>query len=111
MKTLVFALVAFASLAASAQDTTGCEISADKKYATCLVDALGEGANESRYVTFKIRGDSAPVAPGTGCYSEAGAEVACPNGKVPQWLKDLNTAFDKAGFSAPVDEQLTNRGG
>lgn len=101
MKSVIMALVAMASISASAQDTTGCKISANGKYATCKVLG-GESGDQVQYVTFKIRAASAPVAPGTGCYGEAGNEVACPAVYgVPQWLKDLNQAFLDAGFTAP----------
>ena len=111
MKSVIFALVAFATISASAQDTTGCKISANGKYATCKVLG-GESGDQVQYVTFKIRGASTPVAPGTGCYAgEGGHEVACPEGKVPQWLKDLNQAFLDAGFTAPEDNYEISPGG
>lgn len=107
MKLVIMALVAFAAIGASAQDTTGCKISKDGKYATCLVTNLGEAGNQSAYVTFKIRGASAPVAPGTGCYGEAGNDIACPTSYgVPQWFKDLDKVLEDAGLSAPVDDEI-----
>ncbi len=106
------ALVAMASISASAQDTTGCKISANGKYATCKVLG-GETGDQVQYVTFKIRGPSAPVAPGTGCFAgEAGQEVACPTSYgVPKWLRDLNQAFLDAGFTVPDNSNDGSIGG
>ena len=105
------ALVAFAAIGASAQDTTGCKISKDGKYATCKVLG-GESGEQVSYVTFKIRGASAPVQQVEQCPIGEGSYGPCPTSYgVPQWLKDINQAFLDAGFTAPVDNNLYTGGG
>jgi hypothetical protein len=101
MKLVIMAFVAFAAIGASAQDTTGCKISANGKYATCKVLG-GESGDQVQYVTFKIRGASAPVQEQEQCSIGEAGYGPCPTVYgVPQWLKDLNQAFADAGFSAP----------
>ena len=101
MKSLLFAIVATVSVAASAQDITGCKVSANGKYATCRVLG-GESGDQVQYVTFKIRPASAPVAETEMCASGEAGYGPCPqSAHVPQWLKDLNDAFSNAGFSTP----------
>lgn len=111
MKSIIFALVATASIAASAQDTTGCKISADGKYATCLVVVPNEGEGQLQQVTFKIRGASAPINSDLGCPVGEAGYAPCKEGKVPKWLKDLNQAFTDAGFTAPEDNYEISPGG
>lgn len=106
MKSIIFGLVALASVAASAQDTTGCRISADGKYATCLVVVPNEGSGELKQITFKIRGASAPVNADLGCPVGEASYGPCTEGKVPNWLKDLNNFFKKHGLTAPVDREI-----
>ena len=102
MKLVIMALVAFAAIGASAQDTTGCKISKDGKYATCKVLG-GESGEQVSYVTFKIRGASAPVQEQEQCAIGEASYGPCPTSYgVPQWLKDLNQAFADAGFTAPT---------
>ncbi len=101
MKSLIFALIATVAVSASAQDITGCKISANKKYATCKVLG-GESGDQVQYVTFKIRPASAPVNQPEVCpVGEAGYGPCPTHYGVPQWLQDLNQAFLDAGFSAP----------
>ncbi len=101
MKSLIFALIASVAVSASAQDITGCKISANKKYATCKVLG-GESGDQVQYVTFKIRPASAPVNQPEVCPVGDAGYGPCPQGQVPQWLKDLNQAFLDAGFTAPT---------
>ena len=102
------ALIAMASISASAQDTTGCKISANGKYATCKVLG-GESGEQVQYVTFKIRAASAPVNNEEQCAIGEASYGPCPTSYgVPQWLKDLNKAFEDAGFTAPVDDEINH---
>lgn len=110
MKSVIFALLAVASISASAQDTTGCKISKDGKYATCYVQDLNTDGKLKK-VTFKIRKDSAPSNPDVGCPVGEASYAPCKEGKVPQWLIDLNQAFLDAGFSAPTQEDDNSPGG
>ena len=111
MKSVIFALVAFATISASAQDTTGCKISANGKYATCKVLG-GESGDQVQYVTFKIRGASAPVQQEEQCSIGEAGNGPCPTSYgVPKWLRDLNKAFLDAGFTPPDTSKEDSIGG
>ena len=111
MKSIIFALVAVASIAASAQqDLSGCKVSADGKTAKCFVENLGEGGNQSGYITIKVRSGSTPTAD-LGCPVGEAGYAPCKEGKVPKWLKDLSQAFLDAGFTTPEDNHDMSPGG
>lgn len=111
MKTILFALVAVATISASAQDTTGCDISADGKLATCLVVVPNEGEGQLETIKFHIRGESAPINSNLGCPVGEAGYASCANGEVPGWLRDLNQAFQDAGFTAPDTSKEDSIGG
>ncbi len=110
MKTMIMAIVAFAAIGASAQDTTGCKISANGKYATCQVLG-GESGEQLQTVTFKIRGPSAPVQEQELCAVGEGYGPCPTSYGVPKWLRDLNQAFLDAGFTAPDTSYEDSIGG
>lgn len=113
MKSVILALVAFAAVGVSAaQDTSGCQESADGKYVTCKVPALYGDGSQSTHVTFRIRGGSVPVQNEEQC-AVGEAMGSCPQASgIPHWLEDLNAKFKKAGFSAPKhpEDQLSPGG-
>jgi hypothetical protein len=71
-------------------------------YVTVEVCDGGESGTECRTVTYRQRPASKPeLVKCTVPHGEAG-EVPCPTKYgVPGWLKRLNEAFARAGFSAP----------
>lgn len=93
MKSIIFAIVAAASISASAE------------YVTVEVCGLGESGNVCQMVTYKVRAPSAPVEQVENCNPSADYPQACPTVYgVPGWLKKLNAYLLSQGFEAPAQD-------
>ena len=110
MKSIVMALIAVASITASAKLETGlvCQLN---------YGDVETGVSDCRVMTYNVNAPSAPGTQVTKCdtfthdFSQVGYSpdygFVCPyvnqNAQVPAWLKALNKAFIDAGFlPAPV---------
>lgn len=91
MKSLVMAIVALASITASA------------KYVTVRVCDGGESGQECRTVTYKVRAHKDVAAPVEICTQEGTPCVPAKYG-VPGWLKALNDAFGNRGPAADQND-------
>ncbi len=96
MKSLVMAIVALASITASA------------KYVTVRVCDSGESSQECRTVTYKVRAHKEVTAPVEICSAEGTQCVPSVYG-VPAWLQALSDAF--ANHSSPADQNAGSAGG
>ncbi len=104
MKSIVMALIAMASITASAKLETGlvCQIN---------YGDIDSGVSDCRVMTYHVNAPSDPSTVVVRCdsFSNKATEIGfnaedgtytCPyaSGKVPRWLKAINQAFIDAGF-------------
>jgi hypothetical protein len=75
------------------------------QYVTVEVCDGGESGTMCRTVTYRVRPASKPQVVKETCVVGEAGEGPCPTAYgVPGWLKRLNEAFARAGFSAPTIE-------
>ena len=75
------------------------------QYVTVEVCDGGESGTQCRTVTYRVRAPSKPEVVKETCSVGEAGEGPCPKVYgVPGWLKRLNEAFARAGFSAPPQQ-------
>ena len=82
------------------------------QYVTVEVCDGGESGTMCRTVTYRVRAPSKPEVVKETCMVGEAGEGPCPKVYgVPGWLKRLNEAFARAGFSAPDTSAQDYAGG
>lgn len=97
MKTIIMALIATASLTASA------------KYITVEVCGLGED-NSCKMITYNVRPSSPAQEVVETCTTGESYGVCPTETGIPAWLQALNDVFKKHGATAPEQNDI-NAGG
>ena len=99
MKSIIFAIVAAASISASA------------KYVTVTVCDRGENQNRCETISYKVRAPSAPTPFVEQCpVGDTGYGPCAKVYGVPTWLKKLNAHFADKGFKTPAQEDIYKGG-